>query len=212
MNSMEKQLNLVINKLNKHPLISLSIEGLRLYFDYKLENLIKDKKVFTRNELDYLLSETGPGNRRINPQIISEMTHNDVFTCPPYSDIPEFKSLAYTKSPDEMKRLFLGLYWERFEVADKKIQTVIPSPIIRDLMQAEDLVFTKKYKEVAGPRIITDLAVNFTPFIAGKSKSKIAPKTQKSRHKVETFEVEFNKPSAVILDTVWGGYRGLNPN
>lgn len=94
MNSMKKQLNLVINKLNKHPLISLSIEELRLYFDYRLENLIKDKKVLTRNELDYLLSETGPGNRRINPQIISEMTHSDVFACPPYSDIPEFKSLA----------------------------------------------------------------------------------------------------------------------
>jgi hypothetical protein len=91
---MKKQLNLVINKLNKHPLISLSIEELRLYFDYRLENLIKDKKVLTRNELDYLLSETGPGNRRIDPRIISEMTHDDIFTCPPYSDIPEFKSLA----------------------------------------------------------------------------------------------------------------------
>ena|GEM_PF-1360343 len=94
MNSMKKQLNLVINKLNKHPLISLSIEELRLYFDYRLENLIKDKKVLTRKELDYLLSETGPGNRRIDPQIISEMIHDDIFTCPPYSDIPEFKSLA----------------------------------------------------------------------------------------------------------------------
>lgn len=94
MNSMKKQLNLVINKLNKHSLISLSIEELRLYFDYRLENLIKDKKVLTRNELDYLLSETGPGNRRINPHIISEMTHDDIFTCPPYSNIPEFKSLA----------------------------------------------------------------------------------------------------------------------
>jgi len=91
---MKKQLNLVINKLNKHPLMSLSIEELRLYFDYRLENLIKDKKVFTRNELEYLLSETGPGNRRIDPRIISEMTHDDIFTCPSYSNIPEFKSLA----------------------------------------------------------------------------------------------------------------------
>ncbi len=97
MNSMKKQLNLVINKLNKHPLVSLSIEELRLYFDYRLENLIKDKKVLTRNELDYLLSETGPGNRRIDPQIISEMVHDNIFTCPPYSSLPEFQQLAERK-------------------------------------------------------------------------------------------------------------------
>ena len=94
---MKKQLILVINKLNKKPLISLSVEELRLYFDYRLENLIKDKKALTRCELDYLLSETGPGNRRINPQIISEMTHDKVFIYSPYSYIPEFKTLTEHK-------------------------------------------------------------------------------------------------------------------
>ena len=111
-----------------------------------------------------------------------------------------------------MKRLFLGLYWERFEVADKKIQTVIPSPIIRGLIQAEDMVFTKKYKEITGPRIITDLAVEFTPFVAGKLKSKIAPKTQKSRQIAEIPAMISNQPNSVILDTVWGAYRELNPD
>ena len=119
---------------------------------------------------------------------------------------------AYMKAPNEMKRLFLGLYWERFKVTDKKAVTVIPSPIIRALMQAEGLVFTNKYKEGQIPRIVTDMAVEFSPVVAGKSKSKVAPKTQKSRHKVETFEVASNKPSAVILDTVRGGYRESNPD
>ena len=119
---------------------------------------------------------------------------------------------AYMKAPDEMKRLFLGLYWERFEITDKKAVTVIPSPIIRALMQAEGLIFTEKYKESQMPRIVTDMEVEFTPVVTGKSKSKVAPKTQKSRHKVETFEVASNKPSAVILDTVWGAYRESNPN
>ena len=110
-----------------------------------------------------------------------------------------------------MARLFLGLYWERFEVTDKKAVTVIPSPIIRALMQAEGLIFTEKYKESQMPRIVTDMEVEFTPVVTGKSKSKVAPKTQKSRHKVETFEVASNKPSAVILDTVWGDRRDSNP-
>ena len=95
-------------------------------------------------------------------------------------------------------------------MADNKIQTVIPSPIIRGLMQAEDMVFTKKYKEIAGPRIITDLAVEFTPFIAGKSKSKIAPKTQKSRQIAEIPAMISNQPNSVILDTVWGAYPDSN--
>lgn len=87
----------------------------------------------------------------------------------------------------------------------QKIQTVMPSPIIRGMMQAENMAFTKKYKEITGPRIITDLAVEFTPFIAGKSKSKIAPKTQKSRQIAEIPAMISNQPNSVILDTVWGG-------
>ncbi len=104
-----------------------------------------------------------------------------------------------------MKRLFIGLYWERFEVADKKIQTVIPTPIIRGLMQAANLVFTKKYKEIAGPRIITDLAVEFTPVIAGKSKPLVATKTQKSRQIAEIPAMISNQPESVIFRYRFGG-------
>ena len=113
---------------------------------------------------------------------------------------------AYTKAPDEMKRLFLGLYWDRFEVTDKKVVTVLPTPIIRGLMQAEDMVFTKKYQEIREPKIITDMTVEFTPVVAGKSKPKmIAPKTQKSRRNAEIPVMVSNQPDSVILDTVWGG-------
>src|SRR3989338_7573188 len=111
---------------------------------------------------------------------------------------------AYNKAPDEMKRLFLCLYWERFEVTDKKVVTVIPSPIIRALMQAEGLIFTEKYKECQKPRIVTDTAAEFTPVITGKSKPLVAPKTQKSRRNAEIPVMVSNEPSAVILDTVWG--------
>ena len=119
---------------------------------------------------------------------------------------------AFVKAPDEMKRLFLGLYWDRFEATDKKVVIVIPSPIIRGLMRTENMVFTEKYKEIKGPRIVTDLDVEFTTSIPGKSKSKIATKTQKSRRNAEIPVMVSNQPDSVILDTVWGAYRDSNPN
>ena len=120
---------------------------------------------------------------------------------------------AFVKAPAELQRLFLGLYWDRFEVTDKKVVTVLPTPIIRGLMMAEDMVFTKKYQEIREPKIITDMTVEFTPVVAGKSKPKmIAPKTQKSRHNAEIPVMVPNQPESVILDTVWGGYRESNPD
>lgn len=94
---MKKQLNLVIRKLYKKPITSLSIEELELYFDHRLENLIRDKKVLTKNELDYLLSETGPGNRRIDPQIVSRLTNDKIFSSTLYINIPEFQQLKKQK-------------------------------------------------------------------------------------------------------------------
>ena len=98
------------------------------------------------------------------------------------------------------------------EVADEKVQTIIPTPIIRGLMQAEDPVFIKKYKEITGLRIITDLVVEFTPVIAEKSKSKVTPQNAKistncrdSRDDIQSTKLDY------ILDTVWGGLRDLNP-
>lgn len=63
------------------------------------------------------------------------------------------------------------------------------------------MVFTKKYKEITSPRIVTDLAVEFTPFVAGKSKSKIAPKMQKSQSangRTEIPAIISNQPNSVI--------------
>lgn len=80
-------------------------------------------------------------------------------------------------------------------------------------MQAEDMVFTKKYKEIREPKIITDMTVEFTPVVAGKSKPKmIAPKTQKSRRNAEIPVMVSNQPDSVILDTVWGAYPDSNWN
>ncbi len=66
---MEKKLRLIRSKLDRQPIFTLSAEEIRLYFEYRLGNIIAKKKVITRNELEYLFGETGPGNLRIDPDL-----------------------------------------------------------------------------------------------------------------------------------------------
>ena len=94
---MKKQLKTVINKLYKQPIHALTADELGMYFEHRLEKLINDKKVLTRNELRYLLSETGPGNRRIDPRIISRLADQDIFISPIYATLPEIQKLKDQK-------------------------------------------------------------------------------------------------------------------
>lgn len=94
---MKRQLKTVINKLNKQPISSLTADELNIYFDHRLEKLVQVKKVLTRNELSYLLSETGPGNRRIDPRFISLRLNEDVLTSALYETLPEIKKLKEQK-------------------------------------------------------------------------------------------------------------------
>ena len=98
---MKKQLKAVINKLNKHPIFALTAEEIGMYFEHRLDKLIHDKKVLTRNELTYLLSETGPGNRRIDPRLISLSVDQDIFTSPLYATLPEVQKLKGQKEKVE---------------------------------------------------------------------------------------------------------------
>jgi hypothetical protein len=103
---MKKQITLIINKLNKQPLYSLSPEEIRLYFEHRFEKVVQDKKVVTKNELDYLLSETGPGNRRFDPRLISLLSNVKIFTYPPYENLPEIQKLS--KQKEKVDRLVLA--------------------------------------------------------------------------------------------------------
>ena len=76
---MKKAIHLVIEKLGKQPISSLSRKELRTYFDYRLKNLLSEKRVLVRNELEYLFCETGPGNRRLDPEILSFLTNEKIF-------------------------------------------------------------------------------------------------------------------------------------
>jgi len=68
---MKKQLKTVINKLSKQSIFSLTSDEFGLYFEHRLDKLVYDKKILTRNELIYLLCETGPGNRTKIRRMIS---------------------------------------------------------------------------------------------------------------------------------------------
>lgn len=98
---MKKQLKTVINKLYNHPLSSLTPDELSVYFNHRLEKLVHDKKVLTRNETTYLLSETGPGNRRIDPRLISVRVNEEILTSSLYETLPEIKKLKEQKTKVE---------------------------------------------------------------------------------------------------------------
>ena len=136
---MKKQLKTVINKLYKQPIHALTTDELGMYFEHRLEKLIHDKKVLTRNELGYLLSETGPGNRRIDPRIISQLADQDIFISPLYATLPEIQKLKEQKEKVEQYMLVHKASKETRELIIeligkylKSIKTVSDNPFVVD--------------------------------------------------------------------------------
>ena len=114
---MSKKLKEIQKKLNKQPLSSLSKEEIELYFDHRLQNLLLSKKVLVRNELEYLLGETGPGNLRIEPDLFRLLVDKESFIQPPFESVPEIKKLKTLK-----------------ETAEKHIEKNINMPVIQELL------------------------------------------------------------------------------
>lgn len=94
---MQKKLKEIQKKLNKQPLSSLSKEEVGLYFERRLQNLITSKKVLVRNELEYLLGETGPGPIRIEPDLFQALYDKEIPMRSPWENIPEIKKLKKLK-------------------------------------------------------------------------------------------------------------------
>lgn len=127
---MKKALNKVMRKLRNHPVSSLSGEELRTYFAHRLENLLSEKRALVRNELEYLLCETGPGNLRIDPEFLAFLAKEKLFVFPGFDRIPEIKTLLNRKeeiekyiienhNSPETRKLFarvLGNYLEKLKV------------------------------------------------------------------------------------------------
>jgi site-specific DNA recombinase len=73
---------------------------------------------------------------------------------------------AYKKAPDALKRQYLGLFWDRFLVRDRKIVEAIPTELIR-LLQKENEVILSTELLPSSPLVIT-LADN--AYLAAMSK------------------------------------------
>ncbi len=84
-------------KLNKYYLAALTAEELQLYFDSRLEKVLRDKKIVTLRELGYLLCETGPGDRRFDPRHIPLLIQDGLLSTSPYGSIPEIIELGEKK-------------------------------------------------------------------------------------------------------------------
>ncbi len=55
---------------------------------------------------------------------------------------------AYKKAPTDLKRVYLSLFWERFELADRLIANAKPTKIIRALVDTGALCINKRQKPI----------------------------------------------------------------
>ena len=131
---MRKKLKEIQKKLNKYSISALSKDEVELYFEHRLQNLITSKKVLVRNELEYLLGETGPGNLRIEADLFRLLTDNGSIVQSPFENIPEIKKLKALKeaaekhiektiNAPETQGLFVkifGNYLKKLKVASKE--------------------------------------------------------------------------------------------
>ena len=82
----------VKKKLSSESLLALTAEELEFYFLRRLDSLLRSKRVLVRRELEYLLGETGPGSRRIDPELLRYLTNEQVFTDSLIGRLPEIEA------------------------------------------------------------------------------------------------------------------------
>ncbi len=143
---MRKKLKEIQNKLNKYPISSLSKEEIELYFDHRLQNLLLSKKVLVRNELKYLLGETGTGNLRIEPDLFRLLVDKGSFVQSPFESIPEIKKLETLK-----------------ETAEKHIEKNINAPETQELLIKILDNYLKKSRVVSKEPFIIEGELNKIP-------------------------------------------------
>jgi len=61
---------------------------------------------------------------------------------------------AYKKAPDGLKRQYLGIFWDRFVVRDRKIVEAVPTELIRALQTEREVIFDANWLP-SSPLVIT---------------------------------------------------------
>lgn len=63
---------------------------------------------------------------------------------------------TYSEASPELKRLYLGLFWKRFEVSEREIVNAIPSKIVKALVLSGSIVLDKRQKPVQVEQAFAD--------------------------------------------------------
>lgn len=102
---MKKDLKVIFEKLAKQRVANLTASELGVYFYYRLSNLLLSKRVLVRDELEYLFTETGPGNLRFDPRHVQYLTQENLFVSPGFESIPEIQQIIAVKQKIESRVL-----------------------------------------------------------------------------------------------------------
>lgn len=65
---------------------------------------------------------------------------------------------TYKKAPYELKRQFLGLFWEKFFVQDRRIVRAIPTRLVRNLLEEKQVIITSNW--LPSPKLIITIQDN----------------------------------------------------
>lgn len=117
-----------------------ALEGKRKVAEEKLfEGIIKDED-FTR-----IRAEIGTQLQQIEDELITleEQRELDFDVVQEVLLLTRDIYRAYTKASFDLKRQYLGFFWERFEVADGIILKAVSSPLFKQLLAAEEAHFKK---------------------------------------------------------------------
>ena len=198
---MRNKLKEIQKKLNKQPISSLSREEVELYFNHRLQNLVSSKKVLMRNEVEYLLGETGPGNLRIEPDLFRLLSNKGPFAHSPFENIPEIKKLKTQK-----------------KTAEKHIEKNINAPETQNLLTNLFGNYLQKIKVASKEPFVIEGELNTIPVTCLiKNGGWILPNTElfsflKSSQEQKRFPVIVAKKISGILFPVFKGLSimGLN--
>ncbi len=198
---MRNKLKEIQKKLNKQPISSLSKEEIELYFEHRLQNLVSSKRVLVKNELEYLLGETGPGPTRIEPDLFRVLAGKETLIRSPFESVPEIQKLKALK-----------------EVAEKHIEKVIGAPETQDLLVKVFTNYLKKIKTTSEEPFIVEGELNKIPVSCLiKNGRWVIPDTElfsflKSSQEQKKFPVVIAKKISGILFPVFKGLSmmGLN--
>jgi hypothetical protein len=98
MKSLQKTLvSTALKKISADRFHTLSGIEIYAYVKYRIERFIKTKHLLVKDEIKYLLTETGPGNIRLTPEIVELLPLESVYISEEFKNSPQRDSLLAQK-------------------------------------------------------------------------------------------------------------------